>query len=60
MEGIDQLALLECLYLNANKIDNYEELYSLKSNSKLNTISLFGNDVTKEPGYRMKLVELLP
>jgi len=35
-------------------------LLNLKHNSKLNTISLFGNDVTKEPGYRMKLVEILP
>lgn len=60
LEDIDQLAKLECLYLNANKINEYDELLRLKSNAKLSTISLFGNDVTKEPGYRMKLVELLP
>lgn len=60
LENIDKLSKLECLYLNANKIDDYSELLNLKHNSKLTTISLFGNDVTKEPGYRMKLVELLP
>lgn len=46
--------------MNGNKINEYQELNNLKANSKLTTISLFGNDVTKEPGYRMKLVELLP
>jgi Leucine-rich repeat (LRR) protein len=60
LENIDKLAHLECLYLNANRIGEYQELQLLKANAKLSTISLFGNDVSKEPGYRMKLVELLP
>jgi hypothetical protein len=29
-------------------------------NQKLTTISLFGNGIYKNPGYRMRLVELLP
>lgn len=60
LENIDRLVGLECLYLNANKISEYQELQVLKANARLSTISLFGNDVSKEPGYRMKLVELLP
>ena len=60
LDNIDQLANLECLYLNSNKIEEYQELLNLKVNSKLTTISLFNNDITKEPGYRMKLVEILP
>ncbi len=60
LESIDHLVKLECLYLNANKISEYQELNNLQHNPKLTTISLFGNDVTKEPGYRMRLVELLP
>ena len=32
----------------------------MKKNLKLTTISLFGNDITKNPGYRMRLVEFLP
>jgi hypothetical protein len=47
LENIEKLTQLECLYLNANKINEYQELLSLKPNSKLSTISLFGNDVTK-------------
>jgi hypothetical protein len=60
LEGMEQLSRLECLYLNANRISDYQELQVLRANSKLATISLFGNDVSKEPGYRMRLVELLP
>lgn len=60
LEGIDQLRELDALYLNANCISEYQELDALAHNSKLTTISLFGNDVVKEPGYRMKLVELMP
>jgi Leucine-rich repeat (LRR) protein len=56
LDSIDQLVLLECLYLNANRIEDYQEIDNLRHNSKLTTISLFGNDITKEPGYRMKLV----
>lgn len=29
-------------------------------NKKLTTISMFGNGIYKNPGYRMRLVELLP
>lgn len=29
-------------------------------NQKLTTISMFGNGIYKSPGYRMRLVELLP
>lgn len=60
LENIDQLCKLDALYLNGNKIHEYQELNTLKANFNLTTISLFGNDVAKEPGYRMKLNELLP
>lgn len=60
LEGIHTLSELDALYLTANRIQNVGELLVLKVNTKLTTISLFGNDVTKSPDYRMKLVGLLP
>jgi len=44
------------LYLTGNEIDDYAELENLKMNQKLTTISLFGNGIYKNPGYRMRLV----
>lgn len=67
LTGISTLPLLEALYLNSNCIENFSDLEVLKDNPKLTTvraplmqIALGGNPVSKFPGYRMKLQEILP
>jgi hypothetical protein len=46
--------------MNSNKIENFEDLDCLKHNPELRLIYLQGNPVTEFPGYRQKLMELIP
>jgi hypothetical protein len=56
LEKLEAFIELDALYLTGNQIDDYSELENLKSNTKLTTISLFGNGIYKNPGYKMRLV----
>lgn len=46
--------------LNANKIENFDDMNLLAKNSELTIVYLTGNPVADYPGYRQKIIELLP
>ncbi len=60
LENIQTLRELDALYMTTNSIDDPLELEQLVHNSKLTTISFFGNQVYKNPGYRKRMMEILP
>jgi len=60
LKGLDKLKNLKELWLNSNKIETFEDLDLLAMNQELTTVYFGGNPVADFPGYRQKLIELLP
>jgi len=60
LKGLQNQKNLEEFWINCNKVENFDDLDLLAFNRKLNTVYLGGNPVASYPGYRQKLIELLP
>ncbi len=46
--------------MNSNKIETFDDLNLLAYNKQLNTVYFGGNPVAEFPGYRQKIIEILP
>jgi hypothetical protein len=46
--------------MNSNKIETFDDLTLLAHNKQLNTVYFGGNPVADFPGYRQKIIEILP
>jgi hypothetical protein len=46
--------------MNYNKIEMFDDLNLLSNNKMLNTVYFGGNPVAAFPGYRQKIIEILP
>jgi len=60
LKDIGQCTQLQELYIRRNNIDSIEELENLVSLGSLRILWLAENPVASMPGYRQKVVSLLP
>jgi len=60
LKGLENLKNLKELWMNANKVEAFDDLNVLVHNPKLNTVYFGGNPVAQFPSYREKILELLP
>ena len=60
LSGIGQFSKLRVLSLNNNLIEDFQELYPLKTLKNLNILSLVGNPVSYLPYYRLCSISIIP
>lgn len=60
IECIENLSKLREFWMNGNKLSSFDELNSLRSATRLETVYLEANPLAKDPQYQAKALEILP
>ncbi|XP_060534109.1 leucine-rich repeat-containing protein 51-like [Cylas formicarius] len=59
-ESVLKFPNLKILYFHGNCIDNFDEIFKLKSLKHLKTVTFQGNPISNHPRYRSYVVSVLP
>ncbi|KAH0577731.1 putative U2 small nuclear ribonucleoprotein A [Spironucleus salmonicida] len=60
LSGLEQLSDLKILYLHGNLIENVEKLQFLSTFQKLRTLTIHGNPLVLQKGFRFYVINLIP